>query len=80
MKIFIKAKPGAKVESVRKVEGLLTGPAQFVVSVKEPPAGGKANRAIERALAEYFHVPPSRVRIVSGHASREKVVEVEALE
>lgn len=87
MKIFIKAKPGAKTESVREIEGLFpasgdkaeTAP-QFVVSVKEPPTDGKANRAIERALAEYFHVPPARVRIVSGHASREKVVEVKALE
>ncbi len=76
MRISVKAKPGAKTESIRKAEGLFGAQAQFVVSVRERPLGGAANRAIERALAEYFHVPPSSVRIVSGHASREKIVEI----
>jgi uncharacterized protein YggU (UPF0235/DUF167 family) len=92
MRISVKAKPGAKNESVRRVErredGLFPGPAadgakntaadklQLVVAVKERPTGGQANRAIERAVAEYFHVAPSRVRIVAGHTSREKVVEI----
>jgi len=49
---------------------------RFTVSVKEPAVGGKANRAIERALAEHFDVAPSRVRIVAGHVARDKVVEV----
>jgi hypothetical protein len=79
MKILVRAKPGAKTESVQKVEGLFPASGgvdapQFVVSVKEPPVDGKANRAVERALAEYFHVAPSQVRIVAGHASREKYV------
>ena len=89
MKISVKAKPGAKVASVRKVDkavGLFdavdarrkdAGVPQFVVSVKERPIDGKANRAIEKAIAEYFHVPVSRVRIVSGHTSREKIIEIE---
>lgn len=83
MRIFVKAKPGSKNVSVRRAaqdEGLFSAgkPAMkaFVVAVKERPTGGQANRAIERAIAEYFHVAPSRVRIVAGHASREKVLEV----
>lgn len=99
MRIFVKAKPGAKKENVQRAErraeglfptvgakanGAVTGAAkntsteklQLVVSVKERPTGGQANRAIERAIAEYLHVAPSRVRIVAGHASREKIVEV----
>ena len=81
MKIAVKAKPGAKTEFVKRVDegGLFekknTVP-QFAVSVKEPPTDGRANRAIEKALAEYFKVPPSRVRIVSGHTARTKIVEV----
>ncbi len=51
---------------------------QFKVSVKEPAVAGKANRAIEHAIAEFFTVPPTRVRIVVGQAAREKVVEVDA--
>jgi len=78
MKISVRAKPGAKTPRVEEVTGLFKNAAerQFVVAVKEPAKEGKANRAIERALAEYFSVPPSQVRIVSGQTSRDKVVEI----
>ncbi len=78
MKIFVRAKPGAKVPRVEEITGLFkTGKdRQFVVAVKEPAKEGKANRAIERALSEYFNVPVSRIRIVSGQTSRDKVIEI----
>lgn len=72
MRILVKAKPGAKRESVEKIDE-----AHFTVAVKEPPIRGRANEAIIKALAGYFAVAPERVRIVSGHTSRQKVVEVE---
>ena len=72
MKIFVKAKPGAREEAIEKISD-----TNFVIAVKEPPRGGKANRAITRALAEYFHAAPSAVRLVSGFSSRQKVFEVE---
>lgn len=71
MKILVKAKPGSKEEKVEK-----TGEAHFTVSVKEPPREGRANAAIVRALAHHFSVPPSRVAIISGHTSRDKIVEI----
>lgn len=81
MKIFVKAKPGAKAELVEETTGLFDGGAKgerrFTVAVKERAVEGKANRAIERALAEHFGVAPSRVRIVSGETSRQKIVEIE---
>ncbi len=49
---------------------------RFIVSVKEPAVDGRANRAIEKALAEHFKVPASFVRIVRGHSAKEKVVEI----
>ena len=49
---------------------------RFVVAVKERAVDGKANRAIEKALAEHFGVSPSSVRIITGHASREKTVDI----
>jgi hypothetical protein len=69
-KISIKAKPGAKVASVIEKDGKL------VVAVKERATDGKANRAIEKAVAKYFGVAPSRVRIIAGHNAREKIVEI----
>lgn len=71
MKIFVKAKPGAKEERVEKVDE-----NHFVVAVKEPAKEGRANWAIRRALAEYLKVSPAQVKIISGHTSRQKVVEI----
>ena len=78
MKIFIKAKPGAKKERITDNTDLFGRGSErhLVVSVKERAVDGAANRAIEKAIAEYLKVAPSRVRIVSGQTSRDKVVEI----
>ena len=80
MKIVVRAKPGAKKEYIKEDPADLFsdwhGERHFVVAVHERATDGQANRAIERALAEYFDVPPSRVRIVSGQTAKEKVVEI----
>jgi hypothetical protein len=78
MKIFIKAKPGLKRAYIKETTDLFekNGERHFVVAVKERAVDGKANRAIEKAIAEYFRVSSSCVRIVIGGASREKVVEI----
>jgi uncharacterized protein YggU (UPF0235/DUF167 family) len=78
IKILVRAKPGVKKAYVRETTDLFerTGERHFVVAVAERAVDGKANRAIEHALAEYFDVPASRVRIVSGKTAKEKVVEV----
>ncbi|HVM77076.1 MAG TPA: DUF167 domain-containing protein [Candidatus Paceibacterota bacterium] len=78
MKILVRAKPGAKAPRIEEITGLFEakGERQFVIAVKEPAKEGKANRAIERALSEYFNVPVSQIRIVSGETRRDKVVEI----
>ncbi len=48
----------------------------FEVSVTAPPVKGLANQAIVKAVAEYFKIAPSRVRIISGFTSRQKVLEI----
>lgn len=72
MRIVVHAKPNARGERVEEI-----GPQEFTVVVKEPPREGKANAAIIRALAEHFSVPSSRVRLVSGFTSRQKVFDVD---
>lgn len=69
MRINIKAKPDSNENKIEKVDDL-----NFVVSVKDPPVQGRANRAIIKLLSEYFHTP--KIRIVMGHTSRNKIVEV----
>jgi len=71
MKIFIKAKPSSKKESITETEE-----NHFTVAVKAPPRDGKANHAIVEALAEHFHISLSHVRLISGFSSREKVFEI----
>lgn len=71
MKIFVKAKPNAKEEKIEKIDE-----NHYLVSVKEPPIKGEANRAIIKALAEHFKVSPSQVDIVSGYTSRNKTIEI----
>ena len=77
MKILVFAKPGAKRASVKKMEDLIPGfDACFSVAVHAPAQDGAANRAVEAALAEYFHVPISSVCIATGHSARKKIVVV----
>ena len=71
MKIFVKAKPLSKQEKIEKIDEI-----NFIIAVKEPPKDGKANRAIVRALALYFNVAPSRINLISGFSSKQKVFEV----
>jgi hypothetical protein len=70
MKIQVKVKPNSRTEELSQ-EG-----DSFIVKVREPPKEGKANRAVIKLLAEHFGVPQSRVRILSGFRSKNKVIEV----
>jgi uncharacterized protein (TIGR00251 family) len=49
---------------------------RMVVRLAAPPVDGAANDALIAFLAEHYHVPRSRVRIVSGERSRNKRVEI----
>ena len=71
MKIIAKIKPNSRKEEIKKIDD-----KNFIVAVKEPPIDGKANKAIVKALAGYFNVSSSAVRIVSGHASKQKVIQI----
>jgi uncharacterized protein len=50
------------------------------VRVTAPAEGGRANEAVVRLLAETFAVPRSSVTLVSGHAARDKIVDVAGVE
>ena len=72
MKIFVKAKPNAKNETVKEID-----PSHFIISVKAPPKNGLANEAIARALATHLNVNRARVALTLGFASKEKIFEVD---
>jgi uncharacterized protein YggU (UPF0235/DUF167 family) len=48
----------------------------YRVKVDAPARGGRANERLIAILAEHFDVPKSRIRILRGLASRDKLVEI----
>lgn len=46
------------------------------IGVRSRPEKGKANEEIVKRLARHFHVPSSKVSIVSGLKSKSKAVEI----
>jgi uncharacterized protein (TIGR00251 family) len=61
-----------------ELTGLRDGVLQAKVTA--PPVGGKANKALCKLIAKRVGVAPSRVSVVRGERSREKVVRVEEMD
>ena len=72
MLIKVKAKPRSKKEGVKEI-----AKNYFEVRVNQPPEKGRANERIVELLAEYFDIPKSKVRLIKGETSKEKVFEIE---
>ena len=71
MKIFVKVKPSAKKEEIKKISE-----TNFFVAVKESPVKGKANRAVVNALSEYFKISKSQISLSIGATSKNKIFEI----
>lgn len=52
------------------------GDTEYKVRVHAKPVDGKANADVVEALADFFGVSKSRVRIVAGKTSKRKTVDV----
>lgn len=74
MRISVVVHPNSKKASIEKdLLGMLH------VRVREPPLGGKANKAVIEALANYFKTKKARVFLLSGLKSKNKVFEIETI-
>lgn len=71
MKILVKVKPSSKINSIKKLSD-----SEFLISVKEPAMGGKANKAVINSLAEYFKISKSRISILVGQTTKNKIIEI----
>ncbi|KND49847.1 MAG: hypothetical protein AB198_00365 [Parcubacteria bacterium C7867-003] len=82
MRIVVKVKPSSKKEGVERLTqstldlGLSKEMDVYKVLVKEPPVDGKVNRAVVKALSEYFEVSPSLITLIKGETSKNKVFEI----
>lgn len=72
MRITVKVKPGSKMNAVEKLPD-----GSYSLRVKARALEGRANDAVVEVLSEHFSVAKSRIRIVKGLASRNKVVDIE---
>ena len=72
MKISAKIKPNSRhrEEAVANDDGSLT------IYIKAPAIEGRANLAAVKLVAKYYGVASSRVKLVRGAASRNKVFEI----
>jgi uncharacterized protein (TIGR00251 family) len=52
----------------------------LVVRIAAPPVDGRANRALCKLIARRAGVAPSKVAVVRGDGSRDKLVRVEGLD
>lgn len=71
MRISVRVQPGSSKEQVVK-----TPDTGIKVYLKTAPVDGKANAALVRILSEYFSVAKSKIKLVAGKQSRNKVVDV----
>lgn len=68
IKVFVT--PGAKREKVEEKGETLA------ISVKEPATGNRANDRVRALIALRLGVPFGKVRILTGHRSRAKMISV----
>jgi uncharacterized protein len=71
----IRLQPRAAREAISGERG-----GAIVVRVTEPPVDGRANEALVRLIAKRARVAKSRVTIVRGARSRDKLVRVDGVD
>lgn len=76
MKINVRITPNAKKSEVLGEEHDLFGGKTLKVKVSAPPIEGKANKELINILSEHFEVSKSKISIVSGDKSRNKIIEI----
>ena len=69
MQLKIKIHPSSSQEKILRISE-----CEFEVWIKEKPIDGKANDSLEKFLKNYFK---SKVKVIHGFTSRNKIVEVE---
>ena len=70
----VRVQPKARRNSIEVVDG-----SKLKIYVTTAPEGGKANDAVVALLAKSLGIAKSHIRIVRGHKSRDKLLDIEGL-
>jgi hypothetical protein len=75
------AKIAVRVQArARRNEIVAVRDGALIVRVSAPALEGRANRAVCRLLADHLDIAPSKVAIIKGERSRDKLIEVQGLD
>ncbi len=72
MKITVKVKPNSRENSLKKLDN-----GNYEVKVSVPPEKGKANQRVIELLSKELKIAKSRITLIKGDTSKEKLFEVE---
>ena len=72
MYVHVKVIPDAKKEAV-----LQKDKTHFAISVREPAERNLANKRVLNNIANQFNVVQSKVRIITGHHSPSKILDID---
>lgn len=75
MRLWVKVVPGSSRDAIRGFVG-----DALKITVRAPPEQGKANAAVIELIASALALPTAAVRVVSGHASPRKWLEVDGMD
>jgi len=71
MNIRVKVQARSSQEKIEEVDV-----DEYKIWVTSPPAENRANEDVIEILADYFNTAPSNIRILSGHKSSHKLIEI----
>ena len=71
MKYVIRVKPGTSQEKI-----IESTPGELTVYLRAKPHDGEANDALIKLLAKHFKVGKTTIKIVRGHKSHTKIIEL----
>lgn len=69
-RLAVRVTPGARSELLEIADGKL------LAKVRAKPEGGKANEAVKALIARALGVAPSRVDLLRGATSRQKLLQI----
>ena len=74
MRIVVKVIPRARKRKIKKQSDGI-----YKIKVVSPPVDGKANKEVIDIVAKEFGIKTSKVRILRGEKTREKLIEIDTI-
>lgn len=74
MRYTVRVKPNAKKTNISTLSS-----GELIAQVKASPQNGKANDELIKALAQFFKIPQSSIKIKHGASGKKKHIEIQEI-